>query len=190
MTAANPYFALERIERIERIEPSHRPDGWAPLAGLTEAAVLRARAERVRAALGPGPLRAAGSVDFLGLSARVLSPVLAALTTVGAAPVLSLTDTWWRAAASGPMRLAVAEPELSTSLADAVLVPVVVPLVGAYATTFALSRKVLWGDVGSALNGAALALGRGRADFRRGTCCLLYRLGGQRCGDCVLRARD
>lgn len=180
MSAANPYFVLETPVDL---------DGWTPLAALTDAAVLRGRAERVRQPFGPGPLRAAGSVDFLGVSARVLSPVLAALAGSGRAPVLSLTSVWWRPAVPGPMRLAVSAPERTDSLGEAVLAPVIVPLVAAYATTFALSRKVLWGNVGSALNGAAVSLGRGRPDFRRHTCCLLYRFGGATCRDCVLQQR-
>lgn len=175
--AGNPYFALETPAGLS---------GWTPLAALTDAAVLRGRAEQVRHSFGAGPLRAAASVDFLGVSARLLSPVLAALATGGTAPVLTLTNVWWRPAVPGPMRLAATATDHTASLSDAVVAPVVVPLVAAYATTFALSRKVLWGNVGSALNGAAAALGRGRADFHRHTCCLLYRLDSAVCADCVL----
>ena len=187
MTEANPYFVLERTalghRSARRLDTARRAD--------RRRACCARRAEQVRTAFGPGPLRAAGSVDFLGLSARLLSPVLAALVTRGTAPVLSLSGRVVAPAVPGPMRLAVPEPEerRAHTLTDAVLVPVIVPLVGAYAAAFALSRKVLWGNVGSALNGAAVALGRGRPGRRRTTCCLLYRLGAACCGDCVLRAR-
>jgi hypothetical protein len=174
----NPYFVLETPADL---------DGWTPLAALTEPGQLRHRAEQVRAAFGGGPLRAAASVDFLGMTSRVVSPVYAACVSDGTAPALSLTTVWWRPAVPGPMRLAVTTGERASSLSDAVLAPVVVPLVAAYSSTFALSRKVLWGNVTSALNGAARALGRGRRDFRRHSCCLLYRLpGGAPCGDCIL----
>ncbi len=175
----NPYFALESPRSF---------DGWATLASLATDAQLRARVRETHDALGDGPLRAAASVDSLGLFARLASPVLAALTATGNAPELSLTTVWWRRAVPGPMRLAVTASTSTPSLADALVAPVLVPLVAAYASTFDLSRKVLWGNVASALNGAAVQLGRGRRDYRRSTCCLLYRLErGGMCGDCVLQ---
>jgi hypothetical protein len=174
----NPYLALETPEDL---------DGWSALSALTEPGRLRDRARSVQASFGGGPLRAAASVDFLGVTSRVVSPVLAAIVAHGTAPALSLSTLWWRPAVPGPMRLASTAIGRADSLTDAVLAPVVVPLVAVYASTFSLSRKVLWGDVASALNGAALALGRGRPGFRRRSCCLLYRLPhGGTCGDCVL----
>lgn len=174
----NPYFVIETPGTL---------DGWSPLSALAEPRELYDRAARVRASFGGGPWRAAASVDFLGVSSRIVSPVLAALTADRVAPELSLSTVWWRPALPGPMRLAFTATGRTSSLTDAVVAPVLVPLVTAYATTFGLSRKVLWGNVGSALNGAALALGRGRREFRRHTCCLLYRLpAGGKCGDCVL----
>jgi hypothetical protein len=174
----NSYFALETPEVL---------DGWSPLSGLAEPDELGERARGVQASFGGGPLRAAASVDFLGVTSRVVSPVLAAIAAHGTAPALSLSTLWWRPAVPGPMRLASTAIGRADTLTDAVLAPVVVPLVAVYASTFALSGKVLWGDVASALNGAALELGRGRPDFRRRSCCLLYRLSrGGTCGDCVL----
>ena len=174
----NPYFALETPRTL---------DGWTSLDELTVAEVLAARVRETHVALGEGPVRAAASVDSLGLFARLVSPVLAALTATGRAPRLSSATVWWRPAVPGPMRLAFAASQTTTSLSDAVIAPLVVPLVDAYSSTFALSRKVLWGNVASALNGAARQLGRGRTDYRRRTCCLLYRFGTATvCGDCVL----
>jgi ferric iron reductase protein FhuF len=174
----NPYFALETPPSL---------DGWTSLDELLTAAALRTRVRETHAALGDGPVRAAASVDSLGVFARLVSPVLAALTVDGRAPQLSPATVWWQRAVPGPMRLAVTASQSTTSLADAVIAPVIVPLVDLYASTFALSRKVLWGNLASALNGAALQLGRGRTAYRRGTCCLMYRFGaGNVCGDCVL----
>lgn len=176
----NPYFALDSPRSL---------DGWTSLADLAVAGPLTARVRKTQAALGTGPLRAAASVDSLGLFARLVSPVLAALTTTGRAPQLSPTTVWWQPAVPGPMRLAFTAARTTTSLADAVVAPVLVPLVHTYASTFALSRKVLWGNVASAMNGAAVQLGRGRTDYRRATCCLMYRFDTTGlCGDCVLRA--
>ncbi len=175
----NPYFAIESPRSL---------DGWTSLASLATDVALRERVRETQSALGAGPLRAAASVDALGLFARVSSPVLAELAETGCAPALSLTTVWWQRAVPGPMRLAFTASSTTTSLADALVAPVLVPMVDAYAATFALSRKVLWGNVASALNGAAVQLGRGRRDYRRSTCCLLYRLErGGLCGDCVLQ---
>jgi hypothetical protein len=96
-----------------------------------------------------------------------------------------------------------------------VLAPVVAQLVAAYRAGFGVSPLVLWGDVASALNGAAAVLGSsplakrlpadqvvvalvGMAELRgtarslpprfvRNSCCLYYRVPGcALCGDCVL----
>jgi hypothetical protein len=195
--AQNPYFALETPSSLS---------GWTALSRFTDPAVLRSRVTRTRSALGDGPERAAASVDFLGLASRVVSPALLSLVTTGTTPVLALETVWWRDAVPGPMRLAFSASARSSSLVDAVVTPVLVPLLEAYAVTFALSRRVLWGNVASALNGAAIQLGSapiaatllsappfiGTArslppQFRRNSCCLLYRFpGAGTCGDCVL----
>jgi hypothetical protein len=193
----NPYFALETPPTLS---------GWTPLSALADPATARDRVARTRSVLGDGPARAAASVDFLGIASRVASPVVLSLVESGRAPVLSLDTVWWRDAVPGPMRLAVTASATASSAVDAVVSPVLVPLLEAYAVTFALSRRVLWGNVASALNGAAALLGAapvaaallsapplvGTARslpprFRRNSCCLLYRFAGAgTCGDCVL----
>lgn len=193
----NPYFALETPSSLS---------GWTALSSFADPARLRARVARTRSALGDGPMRAAASVDFLGCASRVASPALLSLVESGTVPVLSLDTVWWRDALPGPIRLAVTASSTSSSLVDAVVSPVLVPLLDAYASTFALSRQVLWGNVASAVNGAAALLGAapvaaallsapplaGTARslpprFRRNSCCLLYRFpGAGTCGDCVL----
>lgn len=177
----NPYFELESPRSLA---------GWTRLAALTDPDLLRARVEAARAALGDGPLRAAASVDFLGLAARVISPWLASRASTGRAPALTLQTVWWRARVPGPMRLAFTAAGTATELETAVVEPVLRPLVETYATVFTLSRKVLWGNVASARNGAELALGLRRAGAMRETCCLIYRFPDMGiCGDCVLRRR-
>ena len=193
----NPYFALESPPSLL---------GWTALSALTDPALLRERAARTCSSLGGGPQRAAASVDFLGVASRVTSPALLSLVESGTTRALSLETVWWRDAVPGPMRLAVTASSRSASLVDAVVTPVLVPLLETYAVTFALSRQVLWGNVASALNGAAMQLGvapvvaallsapplAGTARslpprFRRNSCCLLYRFAGVgTCGDCVL----
>jgi hypothetical protein len=177
----NPYFVVESPATLT---------GWSPLSAFTDPAVLRGRAAAVRDALGAGPVRAAASVDFLGVAARLISPVVAALVSTGTAPVLSLHTVWWRPAVPGPMRLAFTAHTRAASLELALVEPVLDPLLEAYSATFALSRKVLRGNIASARNGAESALGRGRPGFLRDSCCLLYRLPrGGVCGDCVLRRK-
>jgi hypothetical protein len=193
----NPYFGLETPASLS---------GWTTLSELIDPAVLRARVTRTRVVLGDGPLRAAASVDFLGVASRVVSPALRVLVDSGATPVLALDTVWWRDAVPGPMRLAVTASDTSPSFVDAVVSPVLVPLLDSYATTFALSRQVLWGNAASALNGAAMQIGGAAVaarvlaakpfdgtaqtlppQFRRNSCCLLYRFAGAgMCGDCVL----
>jgi hypothetical protein len=191
-------------------------DGWTTLATLaSDAAVLSAKVDATRATLGAdAELRAVASIDFLGVAARVLSPVLDWAVIDGRAAVLDPTAIWWRPAVPGPMRLAMDvgawRDATAANLFDAAVRPAIAPLLIAYRDRFALSEQVLWGNVASALNGAAAALGRSEASglvrgllslneladtarslpprFVRNSCCLYYRLpSGGLCGDCVLQ---
>jgi len=196
------YFALESPPTL---------DGWASLAELVDSpSALVARVEITRAAVGAPDQRVAASIDFLGVVARVLSPALRSAVDTDIVPRLSLGAVWWRPAVPGPMRLSYrAVPAApAAEFVPAVVSPVVAPLVAAYRASFALSAKVLWGDVASALNGAVLSLGRGTSfvrtvlsqpplagtaralppTFVRNSCCLFYRVpGAGLCADCILR---
>ena len=203
--SGNPFFALEPVP----------PDlvGWLPLTELMRpGAVLADRVGQARAALGTDQQRVAASVDLLGVAARVLSPALRVAAVEDRVPCLDVRAIWWRPARPGPMRLAAdvrawapARPEAFVAHA---VTPVAQPLVAAYGAAFAVSRRLLWGNVAAALTGAADGLpgtgaaelvagalrlgplaGTVRAGLRR-SCCLYYRVpGGGRCADCVLRAR-
>jgi FhuF 2Fe-2S C-terminal domain len=145
-------------------------------------------------------------VTFLGLASRLTSPALGALVLGG---VLPAAELWWKPVAGGPWPIAYRDAGPGESL----LAPVG-PVLAAFRTRFALSPKVLWGNVASALAGAAGLLPdaerafaivaaslaepplagmgrferRGRGGFRRNNCCLYYRIpGGGTCGDCVLK---
>jgi hypothetical protein len=201
------FFAIESPDDLS---------GWTALSALaTDPAVLAAKVGATRVTLGPGAeLRAAASIDFLGVAARLLSPALGWAVTEARVPVLEPDRIWWRPAVPGPMRLAVQVPSWraasAPALLDAVIRPVLSPVLAAYGTAFAVSQQVLWGNVASALNGAATSLGEPGAQtlvrdllelgelagtarvlpplFMRNSCCLFYRLpGGGLCGDCVLR---
>jgi hypothetical protein len=197
--------------------------------------VLRQRIGVVRAALagraGCDPagieLRVAASVTQLGLAARLIAPVLAA--QAGRHQLdLRLGGVWWQDTVGGPLPLSVPRPIAavspdpgSTAAMATLLDEVIAPITVATAALAPLSSRVLWGNVASAVNGAAGQLARARPDladaawataaacfgypqlgtepgppgpeFRRSSCCLIYRLvpgrAGAVCGDCVLRDR-
>lgn len=201
------YFGLEQPDDLT---------GWHTLADLAaDRAVLAAKVAVTRTALGAsGHPRIAASVDFLGLAARVVSPALRWAAEQDTVPVLDPAEIWWRPAVPGPLRLAMPvrtwRRARGAALFEAAVRPALAPLVRAYGSAFTLSRRVLWGNVASALNGAAVVLRTPRAaelvraqlavgelagtaraappGFVRNSCCLYYRLpSAGTCGDCVLR---
>lgn len=202
---------------------------WVPLAAFgTDRTALRSRVAVGRQAIAAQagcapdavPLRVAASIDLLGLTARLVSPALGAVVVAGVAPVLDGTQTWSRG--PGPVALTGAAAgrvatvlDAARALYEGVVAPVVAALVAAYRAEYGVSPHVLWGDVASALNGAAAVLGSsplaqrlpadqvvaamlGMAELRatarslpprfvRNSCCLYYRVpAGGLCGDCVL----
>jgi len=194
---------------------------WRPGRELAEpSGPLLGRTESVRAALAgrggcpPGDieLRVAASVMHLGLTARLVSPALAALAGRGRLD-LRLDGLWWQDTAGGPVPLSVPDPggggqptagrtaeDDCGQLVDEVLAPVTEAVSG----LVPVSPRVLWGNVASAVNGAAGMVAAQRADlgqqawavaaaffrspklgrehrppgpsFRRSSCCLIYRL--------------
>jgi ferric iron reductase protein FhuF len=215
-----PFFAVQ----------THTPDSiprepWHAMNELVEDRdVLLDRVAAVRAWLaaagGQAPdavrLRVAASVTHLGLVARLVSPALAVAVTAGDLLEVGLESTRWQRVLGGAFPLSVplpvgtdaggpdASPErLACLLARRVLDGPVRDLVE---TTMALSvsRHVLWGNVASAVNGAASMIAtsqpvwarrsqmiasllldqpplRGTSvaspegGFRRRSCCLIYR---------------
>jgi len=185
--------------------------------------------------------RVAASVWFLGVAARVVAPPLAGCVLAGALPRVTPAMLWWRPVAGELWALAVDPvvvdavgtadtagtvgtadtvgtgdaPADAPAFAATVVAGLLAPLVEAVATGWHVSRRVLWGDAGSAVGGAAAALAAGRPDRAAGaaalaagvldlgplrgtldgagvrrSCCLLYRVPGRTtCGDCVLTTR-
>lgn len=204
-----PFFA---IETHPAGEPPRPP--WRLMRELADdPAVLADRVRAVRTHLAAGrPVdtvepRVAASVAHLGLVARLVSPVLGAAATDRVVPDLDLRDTWWQPVLGGAFPLSVADTAASLDqLLDGPIRTLVVAT-----RPFGVSEQILWGNVASALYGAAGVIGA-RADaivawlmsrpplrgtgtttdgrFRRRTCCLIYRAapgrGGAVCGDCVL----
>jgi hypothetical protein len=158
--------------------------------------------------------RVVASVAHLGLIARLLAPAIGACT-LGHPPIsLSVDDLWWQNHLGGPYPLSVAR---APATQPPVLGPAVVAITGAIAGHYRVSERVLWGNIGSAANSAARLIAAARPeltmrahsaadsvlkdprvddgvlraapDFRRRSCCLIYRIANNRastCGDCIL----
>lgn len=193
---------------------------WRPLRELVSDPVpLRARVRAVREVLarngGRGvdavEQRVAASTTHLGLVARLLGPVVA---TAALNPRRrldpSLERLWWQDALGAPFPLSVdattidGPPQVAGTAIEA--------LTDAVAREFAVSPRVLWGNVGSAANSAARLVCEARPDlgvrahgcadalladpridggrlrsgpiFRRRSCCLIYRLTGETSAVC------
>jgi FhuF 2Fe-2S C-terminal domain len=218
LAALGPFFAVQAHHQDTEPAPP-----WRPLAELTQPSGLGARVGLVRGALadraGCPPsgieLRVAVSVTQLGVVARVIAPALAAQTS-GHQLDLRLSSLWWQDTVGGPVPLAVPEPagvpagpghpEAIATLLDEVVQPITV----AAAALAPVSSRVLWGNVASAVNGAASQVAAARPElaaaarvtaatffrdprlstepgppgpsFRRASCCLIYRLAPGRNG--------
>ncbi|XVV09750.1 (2Fe-2S)-binding protein [Actinoplanes sp. CA-131856] len=208
-------------------EPYECEGSWRPYADLLVPEVV---AERVGVAretlvrmsgLGREDIeeRVVASVTFLGLASRLLSPVLGAAVVGGAVPVPDPGKLWWRPVVGGPVPFA--QRGLSATDGEgregALSLELIEPVLDVFRRRFVLSRHVLWGNVASALGGAAGMIARGEPAYagkagavvaatlglpqlqgmagwdgrrlRRRNCCLYYRIpGGGTCGDCVLAA--
>jgi hypothetical protein len=214
LAGLGPFFAVDAHPAGAEPAPP-----WRPGRELAEpSGPLLARIESVRAALAerggcpPGDieLRVAASVMHLGLTARLVSPALAALAGRGRLD-LRLDGLWWQDTAGGPVPLSVPDPggaeRSGAGPADdcrRLLDEVIAPVTEAVSGLVPVSPRVLWGNVASAVNGAAGMVAAQRADlseqawavaaaffrsprlgrerrppgpsFRRSSCCLIYRL--------------
>jgi len=168
-----PYFVVEHVTD---------DSGWIALASLIDNAdLLGERVHVVRTALSRvvgGDLakiepRVAASTHALALVSRLAAPAVAtgALTSTVVAPVLG--EVFWRPVDRGPVPFAYRCPELvraespdelATAIHDHVIAPIIAPLVDAFADTFHLSHQVLWGNVASAIAGAATMIRSARPD--------------------------
>jgi hypothetical protein len=160
--AVGPYFAWER-RLIDLPAAGRGPDGdWRPLAELSSPEVICERVEAARAVLD-GPARAVASVSFLGIASRLVSAPFAALVLTGVLPVPD--RVWWRPG-SGPPAIAydtatAGKPDAGTLVATAVT-GTVEPVLRAFASRYRISLTVMWGNVASALAGAAGVLADSR----------------------------
>ena len=228
LAALGPYFAVD----VHRPGAPPRPP-WQPLGDLVSSPdALAGRIgevrERLAAAAGwpPGNVefRVAASIAQLGLCARLLSPALGAAAAGRALPV-DIAQARWVPSLGGPFRLslpdtileagavpgsavsdsAVPDSAASGRAATAGLLAGPIAQIVRAVQAMAVSPQVLWGNVASAVNGAATMIaaarpdlaapaagaaaallgqpvlagtyqGRPLAGFRRRNCCLIYRL--------------
>jgi hypothetical protein len=196
---------------------------WRPFRELTDQPQpLLARIGSVRAALaaraGRSPdqvePRVAASITQLGLTARLIAPALAAAACQSCLDT-RLDGLWWQDRLGGPVPLSLPEVADPTPGRQRNEIPkryrlgrlldeVISPLTTATSTLIAVSDRVLWGNVASAINSAAAQIttelpelapavqaaaaslfGHSRLSrerhppgpaFRRTSCCLLYKL--------------
>ena len=228
VAALGPFFGFATHPGPSVCPADGRPAApWRSMAELVEdPAVLRDRAEAVRGYLAAGggqrpeavELRVGASVAQLGLAARLVSPAIGFAALHGGALVAGLDELRWQPVLGGGFPLSYPERaveaalrrpeaglrETGERLGAELLDGPVQALVDATAG-LSVSRRVLWGNVASAVDGAAAALAAtapgpvaarartlaallqrqpalrgasapGRAGgFRRRSCCLIYR---------------
>ena len=228
LAALGPYFAVDVHRATAPPQPPWQPLG--ELIGSPDALAARIGEVRERLATAAGrppasvEFRVAASIAQLGLCARLLSPALGAAAAGRVLPV-DAAQARWIPALGGPFPLSLPDTALpdtalpATALAASgvrssaaagpaataeLLAGPITQIVRAV-QAMAVSPRVLWGNVASAVNGAATMIaaarpdlaapaagaaeallglpvlagtyqGRPLANFRRRNCCLIYRL--------------
>ena len=220
LAGLGPFFAVSSHPSGAAPVPPWRPVGEL----LRPSGLMAGRIASVRAALAKrGGLgldaiepRVAASAVHLGLTARLAAPVLGA-AVLGCPLDVRPGGLWWQEVTSGPVPLSAPAPapgaradgpgpasdDWDRVLFDEVLAPVT----AAIARLVPVSGRVLWGNVASAVNAAAVQVAGQRPDlagdawqaasrllgspwlraerqppgpaFRRSSCCLFYRLQAQ-----------
>jgi hypothetical protein len=168
LAALGPFFAL----RTHHGDAPARPP-WQELRTLVEdPRMLRERVDGVRthlaAAGGRSPqaveLRVAASVAHLGLTARLVSPALGVAVLSGAWPRPDLGLVRWQPVPGGAFPLSFDAAAFVPGAPEDLMDGPVRALVDA-AAALSVSPKVLWGNVASAVNGAATVLAGQRPDL-------------------------
>jgi len=216
LDALGPFFAVS-------VHPPHAvaAEPWRSLGDLAEPGKhLQRRMSEVRAALAARTSHQPEFVDekvavsalHFGLVARLLAPALA-VAAAGQRLDMQLHNTWWLDdTSSGPACLSVCELAVAPAStgpgsgleARQLIDEVIAPITAAALALAKVSPRVLWGNVASAVNGAAQHVSVHRVDlgsaaqatatallghpllsyerqppgpaFRRSSCCLIYRL--------------
>jgi hypothetical protein len=166
LAGAGPFFAVD----LDPPPPTRAADGpaWHPFSALLEdSAVLCARVAAVRSAIADRAgldlaeidPRAAASLAHLGLTSRLVSPVLGGVLLAGELLQLDAAGLWWRDVL-GPVPLAApgvtsrpVAPDDAAAVAAALTTGPAAALVDAVARQ-GVSPRVLWGNLASAAAGA------------------------------------
>ncbi len=160
-----PYFAWQ---------PYDDGPAWRPLSELLDAEVIAERVETGRqtvirmTGLSGDDIgeRELASITFLGLASRLLSPLLAAAAAAETLPVPDRDRMWWQPVPGGPVPIAYRglratgtdghdAAVVAQALTGTAIRGLVEPILEVFRRRFALSPQVLWGNVSSALGGAA-----------------------------------
>jgi hypothetical protein len=137
---------------------------WRPLRELLdEPTILAERIAAIQSYLAagggqPSP-RVAASVTHLGLVARLVSPTIGVAAVSGEFPAIDLADVWWQPELGGTFPLS-AHYRPDGSAAAFVDGPL-----RTLTAAFAVSNKILRGNVASAVNGAATMIAATRPDL-------------------------
>jgi hypothetical protein len=188
---------------------------WRSMRELVDdPAVLSGRVSAIRSYLAAGggrspeqvPVRVAASVAHLGLVARLVSPAFGSFVHSGVLAAPELAELWWQPESGGAFPLSVGVVARS---APGLLIAGAVRDLTLAVREFSVSEQVLWGNVASAINGAATVVGAVRPDlaaragvvadellglpplrgagtrradggFQRRSCCLIYRASATR----------
>ncbi|GAB3920555.1 hypothetical protein GCM10011575_17920 [Microlunatus endophyticus] len=206
-----PFFTLELHPPGSFVEP------WRPMAELVDSGAVGKRITAVAhglAAAGPitpdaVPSAVSASVAQLGLVARLAAPAVGAAVLDLKLPRFRLSALGWQDRLGGGFPLALTSEDSGSSESWAVaciLDDAVEPITTAVRDYAGVSERVLWGNVASSINSAAVLIGRSApaladraftiaqellrdtrlADetgepgpgFRRHSCCLIYQLSG------------
>ncbi|WP_265447351.1 (2Fe-2S)-binding protein [Flexivirga meconopsidis] len=192
-------------------DPSATPDAsWSRMTELLSPAWLRQRVDTVQRLLrqpGGAPVerRVAASTAHLGIVAKLVAAHIGARALGWPGVVLSPGQVWCRETAGGPLAFSFAA---ATHPRDPLQDSVIETFTATVADSFAVSERVLWGNVGSAANSTVTLMRMSRPDlvpaataeadtvladpridggglrsgpgFRRRSCCLIYRAAGTR----------
>jgi hypothetical protein len=219
-----PFFAVNILTGTDVETP------WRPIEELTEPGPMAARIDAVTAGLAAAgsaqpeaiPPTVAASVAQLGLVARLLAPAIGATVLGLRLPAFRLSGLWWQPRLGGPFPLALQDGPAADPTAELLADPIE-PITSSVRATVAVAERVLIGNIASAINSAAVMIGRSAPeltgpalsiartlltdprfgdengipgpDFRRNSCCQIYRLSPQPpsqnssalCGDCILQ---
>lgn len=213
LATLGPFFGVQTHDADDVPEAP-----WRPMAELADGSrALRARIDAVRSSLAARighrtdsiDLRVASSVAHLGLVARILAPVIGAAACGRVHISQALENLWWQDHLGGPFPLSVT---VRTGSEFAGLGPTVEVLTQRILDHTGVSDRVLWGNVGSAVNSAAHLIAATRPEltdtaraladtflrdpriddgalragphFRRHSCCLIYQLTDDRSAVC------